>query len=124
MSVVAEEKKISPGDPPRPMLPKQLVLRCMVYPDARGGRREYTAECIDLDITVRSSTPYAALKSLKDAIDGYLNVVTKGDSAGLIPRPSPWEHRVRYHMFALRAALSIGVRNFFLTDLPSDRSFC
>ena len=81
---------------------------------------EFTAECIDLDLMVRAKNPHDAFQSLKEAIIGYLSVVLSGDPQGLIPRPSPLNHRVRYHLYALRAALNIRAafasRNFMVSD--------
>lgn len=93
------------------------MLRCIVF---QHDRNEYTAECIDLDLIVYGKTTHEALHSLTNAIVGYLAVAFKGDYTGLVPRPSPFSHRARYHFFALRAALSIGMsgakRNFLLSD--------
>lgn len=95
---------------------KSLVLRGVVF---KNGR-EYTAECIDLDILVYGKTPHEALQSLRDAVAGYLAIALSGDHAGLVPRPAPFSHRARYHLYALRAAFDIGLigakRNFLLSD--------
>lgn len=94
----------------------------MVYPNKPG---EFTAECIDLDIMVRSSTPQKAFHELREAVKGYLAVVLDGDTEGLLPRPSPYLHRVRYHFLVLRAALTIGIRRTFLvSDLTTDLCSC
>lgn len=104
------------------MPPKDLVLRCVIYQNKPG---EYTAECVDLDIMVRKESRQQAMQELKQAIRGYLIVVSKGDSAGLIPRPSPLKNRIRYHLYALRAAATVGIRRTFLVfDLTQDLSFC
>ena len=124
MSAIAEEKEISRKESRKPKLPKEIVLRCVVYPHQANGKIEYTAECIDLDIIVRGSTPRQAFQSLQEAVIGYLQVVQKGDHTGLIPRPSPWPHRAKYHLFALRAAIGVGVRNFLLIDFSPDPSVC
>jgi hypothetical protein len=91
---------------------KHVVLRCVVFQNKRG---EYTAECIDLDLMVRGKTQHEALRSLRQAIAGYLQVVMRGDQTGLLPRPAPLSHRLRYHLYALRAALWTK-RDFLLCD--------
>lgn len=122
MPALAENKQSASREPRTTVAPKPLFLRCVVYCKRPG---HYLAECIDLDITVRGDTPEAASASLKEAILGYLSVVFTGTEKGLIPRPSPLSHRIRYHFFALRAALSfIGVRNFLLCDFTPGTSFC
>jgi hypothetical protein len=115
---IAEDKQISSKDLRKPLKHNKLVLRCMIYPHSYGGRLEYIAECIDLDIIVRGGDAKKAFESLQSAISGYVQVAVKGDSSGLLPRLSPWTHRAKYHLFALRAALDPGVRSFLLTDLP------
>lgn len=103
----AKQRKTLPGEP--------LVVRCMVFQERSG---EYTAECVDLDIMARGNTPHEAFESLIDAVSGYLSVAAKGDLTGLIPRPAPLSHRVRYRFYALRAALnrSGAKRNFLVID--------
>ena len=122
MSAVAERPNPEAKNGAKHKLPKGLVLRCIVFPTETG---EYTAECIDLDLLVCGKTPYDALHSLRDAIGGYLAVAFNGDVAGLVPRPAPISHRVRYHLYALRAALSAGAtRNFLLSDWSPGPTFC
>src|ERR1700730_1914017 len=104
MPVVAEERTTKSAKPRQIIPPKDLVFRCIVYPNKTD---EYTAECIDLDIMVRRATAHAAMHELEEAVTGYLRVAFKGDVEGLVPRPSPPSHRARYQMYALRAALSI-----------------
>ena len=117
MSTVAERKDSDVKHSARQLPPNGLVLRCIVF---KHKQNEYTAECIDLDLMVRGKNPHEALRSLRHAIVGYLNVALAGDTAGLVPRPSPFSHRARYHVFALRAALGIrdagAKRNFLLSD--------
>lgn len=122
VSVVAEEKQKT-AKPCNPVAQKHIVLRCMVYASKPG---EYTGECVDLNLMVRADDQGKALHSLHEAIIGYLEVAFKGDIEGLVPRPSPLSHRARYHMFALRAALSTGARrNFLVGDwIPSDSLCC
>jgi hypothetical protein len=115
---IVEDKQISSKDLRKPLRHKKLVFRCMIYPHSYGDRLEYIAECIDLDIIVRGGDAKKAFESLQSAISGYMQVAVNGDSIGLLPRLSPWTHRAKYHLFALRAALSPGMRSFLLTDLP------
>jgi hypothetical protein len=118
---VADEKEVKPAKQRKIPLQQSFVLRCMVYPNKPG---EYTAECIDLDIMVRASTPQEALHDIRAAIRGYLTVVLAGDTAGLLPRPSPLSHRIRYHSLVLRAALTFGIRRTFLVSDLSASDLC
>lgn len=114
MSAIAERKIPAANISANHLPPKGLVLRCIVF---QNETKAYTAECIDLDLLVYGKTPHGALYSLQEAIVGYLNVASNGDCTGLVPRPSPLSHRARYHLYALRAALSAGAkRNFLLSD--------
>ncbi len=122
MPVVAGDREVQSAKQRENMPPNDLVLRCVVYPSKPG---EYTAECIDLDIMVRGQTAHGAFRELKQAVGGYLAVVSKGDSDGLVPRPSPLRNRLRYHLYALRAAVSFGIRhNFLVSDWAPDLSSC
>jgi hypothetical protein len=85
--------------------------------------QEYTAECIDLNLMVYGKTPYEALDSLRGAMGGYLAVAFSGDPAGLVPRPSPFIHRAKYHFYALLAALGTK-RSFLLSDWSPGPSLC
>lgn len=116
MSTVAERPTNPPDKRAKHMIPEDLVLRCVVFKSAPG---EFTAECIDLDLMVHAKNPHDAFQSLKTAVVGYLKVVLEGDPKGLVPRPSPFGHRIRYHFFALRAALTItalATRTFLVSD--------
>jgi hypothetical protein len=122
VSAIAERKiprepNVSPRHPP-----KGLVLRGVVFPNDANA---YTAECIDLDILVYGKTPHEALRSLQGAIVSYLEVAQRGDCTGLIPRMAPRSHRARYHLYAMRAALSAGARrNFLLSDWSPGQILC
>jgi predicted RNase H-like HicB family nuclease len=118
---VANEKEFIPVKQRKIAHQQSFVLRCMVYPNKPEG---YTAECIDLDIMVRASTPEEALRQIRPAIKGYLAVVFDGETEGLLPRPSPLSHRFRYHVLALRAALTLGVRSSFLISDLSASDLC
>ena len=92
-----------------------IALRCFVR--AGGRPRLFIAECIDLDLMVEAPTSDEAVASLYDAITGYLEVVFDGphpDLTGLIPRPSPLSHRLRYHWECLKYAVA-----HFWSDPPS-----
>jgi len=92
----------------------------MVYPVSDG----FTAECIDLDLIAKAPTAHKAFESLKTAITGYLDVAISGDVEGLIPRPSPRSHRLRYHYYAAMAAILSGKREFCVTDYPVGPGYC
>jgi predicted RNase H-like HicB family nuclease len=116
---VAEERPARSKKTRKPFPEKGLILRCVVY---LNKLNEYTAECIDLDIVAREKTAHEAFEELQQAVRGYLATAVNGDTKGLIPRPSPFSHRARYHIFALRAAFSIGLfssqnRDFLVSDL-------
>jgi len=95
-----------------------IMLRCYAYQHSGS----WVAECIDLDLIVKRKTPDAAADSLRDAMAGYLKTVSEGDSFhGLVPRPSPLSHRLRYHWFCLKAAAFGGRRDFRLLDCSSSQ---
>lgn len=122
MSAAAEEKQIGDAKPRTPVVQERFVLRWMVYASNPG---EYTGECVDLDIMVRAGDPSKAMHSLHEAMDSYLDVAFKGDLEGLVPRPSPLSHRIRYQLFALRAAFSVSIRrNFIVGDWIPNVSTC
>ena len=87
------------------------TLRCYV---CRINSNVWIAECVDLDLIVKNRTPELAISNLRDSIRGYLNTVVAGEGAitGLIPRPSPLSHRLRYRWFLLKAVLLRSQRNF------------
>lgn len=94
-------------------------LRCLVY-KSRSGK--YIGECIDLDILSQADSLSEAIGKLQEAMFSYLEVAFEGDSIkGLVLRPSPLSHRLRYHWFRTKAYLRFcfnrGRRTHFL---PSD----
>ncbi len=121
MPTVADEKEVQSVKQRKIPLQQSFVLRCMVYPNKPG---EYTAECVDLDIMVRASTPQQAFHELRSAIKGYLAVVVEGETEGMLPRPSPLGHRLHYHLLVLRAALTFGIRRSFLVSDLSAADLC
>lgn len=122
MSPVAERKQSDTRHSAKQLPHNDLVVRCVVFKNNHG---EYSAECIDLDLLVYGRTTHDALHSLKDAMMGYLAVAWAGDASGLVPRKAPLSHRVRYHFYALRAALTNGTRrNFLLNDWSPSPSPC
>lgn len=73
-------------------------LRAFYYQTKQG----FIAECIDLDLMTQGKTPEEAIKSLQEAMYGYLKVAFDGESTkGLVLRPSPLSHRIRYHVHRL-----------------------
>ena len=99
-----------------------ITLRCYAYRHAGA----WVAECVDLDLIVKSRTPDGAADSLREAMTGYLKtVVAGGELEGLVPRPAPLSHRMRYHWFCLKAAVCRGHRDFRLLDCsPSQLPVC
>lgn len=90
-----------------------MTLRCYVYNKAPDC---WIAECIDLDLIVQAKTGELAARGLFNALIGYLKTTSVGDTSGLIPRPSPWSHRLRYRLFCLGAFLNFARRNFRIID--------
>jgi hypothetical protein len=122
VSAIAERKTSEPNASAKHFPPKGLVLRCIVF---QNDTKAYTAECIDLDLLVYGKTPHEALRSLREQIVSYLEVALTGDRSGLMPRLAPRSHRARYHLYALRAALSAGAkRNFMLSDWSPSSTLC
>jgi hypothetical protein len=95
-----------------------ITLRCYVY---RQAPETWAAECIDLDLMVKDRGADIALHGLRDAMTGYLKTAVEGDMTGLVPRPSPLSHRLRYHWFCLRAAFTPGRHDFRLLDCSPDQ---
>ncbi len=71
-----------------------IKLRCMSY---KAKQNLYLAECIDLDITVQARSQEEAWEKLQDAVKGYIQVALEGDTQGLLHRPSPLSHQIRYY---------------------------
>ena len=94
------------------------ALRCVVY---GVDGHTWRAECIDLDLMVEGPTSDETVASLRDAMAGYLTTAFEGDTSGLVPRPSPLGHRVRYHLFCLKAALTANRRDFRIMDCSADQ---
>ena len=117
MSALAERKQTHTKSLAKPLRNNHFILRCLAF---KTANEEYTAECVDLDLMVRGRTANEALSNLKSAVMTYIEVALDGDLSGLVPRPSPLSHRLRYHLYALRAAFCIGTsgrrRSFLLSD--------
>jgi hypothetical protein len=77
-------------------------LRCFVF----AAKGHYVAECIDLDISAEADTLEGAISGLQDAMDGYLSVVLDTNTSGVILRPSPFSHRIRYYIEYVRDAIA------------------
>jgi len=89
------------------------ALRCTTY------RREglFIAECIDLDLLSQGETEEEAIGKLQEAMFSYLEVACDGDMKGLVLRPSPFSHRLRYQLLRFipaRLALLLGKGSHFL----------
>ena len=77
-------------------------LRCFCY---QAEQNLFVAECVDLDLISEGDTPERAIGGLQQAMHGYLCVAFDGDVEGLILRPSPISHRLRYHWYGLKDRL-------------------
>jgi hypothetical protein len=84
-----------------------VPLRSFVYEPRKG---EFIAECIDLNILSQGSSPEEAIGRLQEAMFSYLDVAFDGPVAGLVLRPSPYSHRLRYWLYRLRLWLPFGDR--------------
>jgi predicted RNase H-like HicB family nuclease len=77
----------------------QRKLRCFVYRDKKNG---YIAECVDLDLLSQGKNKEQAIGKLQEAMWGYLEVAFAGGSTkGLVLRPSPLIHRIRYRLHCI-----------------------
>jgi hypothetical protein len=77
-----------------------IKYRCYVTRISGGFR----AVCIDLDVAVENATLAGAILGLRDAMDGYLEVVRDGTATNQLffpYRKAPLLEWVRYH-FALQ----------------------
>jgi hypothetical protein len=82
---------------------RHLDFRCFGY---QQDHDLFVAECIDLNLMVKADTMNRAVSSLRDAIDGYLEVSFDGDPTGLVPRPSPVARRFLYRWIGVRSRLA------------------
>jgi len=85
---------------------KDMPLRAYSYEIGPG---RFVAECIDLDLLSQGNTKEEAIGRLQEAMFGYLEAAFNGKSVrGLVLRPSPISHRLRYHFHMLkRSALGL-----------------
>ena len=115
MPTLADNPRQQATEKPRKAWP--VVLRCFLWSPAK---EVYYAECVDLDIMVRANSPQRAFEELQSAMLGYLHVVLEGKdgdgTTGLIPRPSPLSHRLRYRCYCLLAAISLSRHTLRLFD--------
>jgi len=97
-------------------------LRCFTY-RRRGG--PYIAECVDLDILAQGDNQEEAIGKLQEAVFSYLDVAFEGATGGLVLRPSPWNHRLRYNLHRavswLLQRLHRGASHFVLPLRASER---
>ena len=120
VATVVEERKATEQQR-APNRTEEFAVRCMVYPEGD----EYIAERIDLDLIAGGKSRREALQSLFDSISSYLQTVQEGDPTGLLPRPSPFSHRIRYRLYALAAAVSkANHRRFLVADYPPGVRVC
>jgi hypothetical protein len=78
------------------------TLRSFVY---QPKPNLYIAECVDLNLLSQGRSPEEAFEALNEAVNLYLGTALDGDTAGLLHRPSPWTHRVRYLLHELENLL-------------------
>jgi len=103
---------------------KSYTVRCFMYQQKSTGL--FVAECIDLDLMVKARKPNKAMRELRDAVLGYVQVaVESGQDSDLIPRQSPLSHRIRYRWVVLASRLSLlrGAQSFNCTPTVPSRSF-
>ena len=129
MPLDVHEAKANPSVRVPHVCPHSITLRCLAYRD----KTSYIAECIDLNLIVRRDSIEQATSTLESAIGGYLVTVLEdrqslkqfsetGEVKGLLPRPSPLSHRLRYHVYCLIAGILSGNhRTFQLNEYPSSR---
>lgn len=128
MSPVVHDTKAQSRQQATVQCSRSLTLRCLAYRDSIS----YVAECLDLNLLVRRESAEQAMQSLEEAIRGYLlsvldtkqdlqRFVKTGSIDGLLPRPSPLSHRIRYHMYLVAALVSGNRRSFQLNEYPSSR---
>ena len=77
-------------------------LHCFFY---QAEPNLHVAECVDLDLISEGDTPEKAIRGLQEAMHGYLCVAFDGDIQGLVLRPSPLSHRLRYYWYDLKDRL-------------------
>jgi hypothetical protein len=93
---VVEQKRDAP-------VKKSFRVRCFVYQQRSTGL--FVGECIDLNLMVKARKPNKAMRELRDAVLGYVQVaVDSGQDSVLIPRRSPLSHRIHYRFEAAMAA--------------------
>lgn len=87
---------------------EKLALRCFTYSPRPG---QFIAECIDLDLLAQGDSLEEAIGKLQEAMFGYLQAAFDGQSTkGLVLRPSPFSHRLRYAYHALLCSISARLR--------------
>lgn len=80
-------------------------LRALVY---KKGNDQFIAECVDLDLLSQGTTKEQAIAKLQEAMHGYLATAFDGRSTkGLVLRPSPFSHRLRYHIHSFAERLGV-----------------
>ena len=87
---------------------KPFRLRCFTYVRAS----KWYAECGDSE--------EEAIAKLQEAMYEYLRLAFEGDPQGLVLRPSPLSHRLRYHLHRLAERLGSHGGHFmpYVADIP------
>jgi predicted RNase H-like HicB family nuclease len=80
---------------------KAHPLKCFLY----TSRGNYIAECVDLDLLAQGSTEEEAIGKLQEAMVGYLETAFAGPTEGLVLRPAPISHWVRYFLHRILSRL-------------------
>ena len=95
---------------------KVVSVRCFTH---RSGPHHY-AECIDLNLITRGDSEHEAVAKLQEAMYGYLKTAFDGDARGLVLRPSPLSHRLRYWWHRLKDRLTSHRTHFvpYVAEVP------
>lgn len=94
-----------------------VPLRCFTYSPRPN---QYIAECIDLDLLSQGNTLEEAIGKLQEAMQSYLEAAFDGESTkGLVLRPSPLSHRLRYYLHTLRCRIAARFRGHHSKHLLS-----
>ncbi len=82
---------------------KVHVLRSFFY---RAQPGVWVAECVDLDLMAEGKSAEEAIGKLQEAVIGYLDAAFDGESVrGLVLRPAPFSHRLRYYLSTTKERL-------------------
>jgi hypothetical protein len=102
---------------------KSFRVRCFVYHEKSTGL--FVAECVDLDLMAKARKENRAMRELRDAVLGYVQVaVESGQEESLIPRPAPLTHRLHYHAVVIASRLSLLSGNRLFDCTPTTHTRC